>query len=100
MEENTEYTLNYRWGFTLDDDDEPDGWFISVNALDTPWYAMAYYSLDDSEQNRHYRTNNDELLTVLMEENEARLYSRCIEEKNMILQSQAEIEQMTVANFM
>lgn len=100
MEENTEYELHYRWGFTLDDDDEPDGWFISVNALDTPWFAMAYYSLDDSEPNRHYKTNHDELLMVLMEENEVRLYDRCLEEKNMILQSKAEIEQMTVANFM
>lgn len=100
MDENLEYTLNYRWGFTLDDEGAADGWFIKVDALDTPWYAMAYYSLDDDEPNRHYKTNHDELLLVLMEENEARLYKRCIEEKNMWLQSKAEIEQMTTANFM
>ena len=100
MEENLEYTLNYRWGFTFDDKDVADGWFICVDALDTPWYAMAYYSLDDNEQNRHYKTNHDELLMVLMEENEKALYNRCVEEKNMYLQSNAEIEQMTTANFM
>lgn len=100
MEENLEYTLYYKWGFTLDDKDEADGWFISVSALDTSWYAMAYYSLDDNELNRHYKTNHDELLMILMEENEARLYKRCLEEKNMFLESQAEIEQMTAANFM
>ncbi len=100
MEENLEYTLNYRWGFTFDNGDSADGWFISVDALDTPWYAMAYYSLDDNEPNRHYKTIHDVLLMVLMEENDNRLYKKCVEEKNMYLQSKAEIEQMTTADFM
>lgn len=100
MEENIEYTLFYKWGFYFDDDDVASRWFIRVDALDTSWYAMAYYSLDDNDPHRYYETNHEELLKVLIDEIDVKLYARCVEEKNMYLQSRVEIEQMTAANFM
>lgn len=98
MEEES-YVVNYSWGPTFEND-VIVGWSIKADALDTPWFAMAYFGLDDDNPMRQYKTNNDELLRIFMDEIEDTLYEKCIPEKNMYLQSLLEIENMTSADFM
>lgn len=100
MEDNTEYSIYYRWGFSFDDEDKPNGWFIRADVLDSGWYAVTYYSLDDDNPRRFYESNHEDLLKILLDEIQETLYEKCLEEKKMYLQSCVEIEQMTTANFM
>lgn len=100
MENDEEYLPYYRWGFSLNNEDQPNGWFIRADVLDNGWYAVAYYSLDDDNPRRFYESNNQDLLRVLLDEIDEILYFKCLEEKNMYLESCVEIEEMTTANFM
>ncbi len=92
------YPVNYSWGPTFEGDTMV-GWHITALALDTPWFAVAHFSIDDSVSVRQYRTNNDDLLRMLLDEIEDSLYERCLPEKNMYLESLKEIENMTSADF-
>jgi hypothetical protein len=94
------YELIYKWGLYCDKDEIANRWFIRAEVLDTDWYAMAYFNLDDEDAWRLYETNNEDLLETLMEKSKSGLYQRCLAEKNVYMQHKRDIETMTVSNFM
>ena len=95
-----DYELIYKWGLYYDDNDIANRWFIRAEVLDTDWYAMAYFSMDDTDAWRLYETNNEELLEALIQKSKVSLYEQCLAEKNAYLQHKKDIETMTVSNFM
>lgn len=91
------YEIVYKWGVFEDH----TRWFIKLEALDTDMYAVAYFSLDDTNPTRFLETNDMELLNVLLEALSKDLYFDCVDKKNMYLESQTvSFEDATVANFM
>lgn len=94
------HELIYKWGFYYDSVDVINRWFIRAEVLDTHWYAMAYFSMDDAETWRLYETNDEDLLETLMQKSKDSLYRHCLAEKNAYMQYKKDIETMTTSNFM
>lgn len=98
-----DYEIVYKWGFSYGDNYKVNKWFIRVEALDTDWFAVAYYDLEDqdgSDTNHYYETNNDELLDILLNKTKNGLYHKCMEEKNTYLKDLEELENLDVSNFL
>lgn len=93
------YELLYRWGLSLSEDQTTHQWFIKVEAVDTEWYAEAYFSADD-DPTRCYATNNKELLQVLIGIEETDVYAKCLEQKNNYMNDVASLENVDISNFM
>lgn len=90
------YELHWTWGIF----DDNSMWYLRVEALDTPMYAVAYFAIDDEDPKRLYESTNPELLQKIVEAEGTDLFNKCRDIKNMNIGLKDKFEEITVANFM
>lgn len=88
--------LHWQWGIY---NNEPL-WYVKVSMLDTDLYAMASFSLDDSNPQRIYQSNNPDLLSLVISIEETEMFEECRTRKNYLIDAEEAFENATVANFM
>lgn len=88
--------LYWTWGLSKDN----VSWYLRVSVVDTDMYAMAYYSLDDTNPMRYYESQYPELVRMLIDIEDKEAFIECRDQKNMLINIQQTLDEATIANFM